>query len=60
MLNLKKMSWNYNVVQSPTDDKKDAHGFGKEICLIARNLNPARKSRGARLECYDVSQYERL
>ncbi len=26
------------------------HGFGKEICLIARDLNPARKSRGARLE----------
>ncbi|MCR5517100.1 MAG: hypothetical protein K6F17_00845 [Lachnospiraceae bacterium] len=35
---------------SPTDNKKDAHGFGKEICLIARDLNPARKSCGARLE----------
>ncbi len=23
-------------VQSPTDDKKDAHGFGKEVCLLAR------------------------
>ncbi len=24
-------------VYSPTDNKKDAHGFGKEICLITRD-----------------------
>jgi hypothetical protein len=32
-------------VQSPTDDKKDVHGFGKEICLLAQTESGAQVSR---------------
>ena len=31
--------------QSPPDDKKDAHGFGKEICLLAQTESGAQVSR---------------